>query len=426
MKSPTSTTSEAQQAAGSRRHGGAHVPWSSLRSAVVWVPLGLTLLIALTSDAGGDPVRFALLLVAVVGLWQVVGPRAPSLRAAHVPLVLVLPLAFLVEAHAPVQAAVEPPPVVPTSGLWLSHEELMALPTSGAGWQQVREDALSDWGKANVSDQDSDHDVKTMAGALYAVRTGDDAMRNQVTRAIEDVIGTEDKGRTLALGRNLVSYVIAADLVGFRTADFEDWLRRVRHDELDGRTLVSTHEDRPNNWGAHAGASRVAIARYLGDTADLEAAATVFRGYVGERHVYDGFDFEGGKWQADPDAPVGINPPGASRDGVDVDGVLPDDQRRCGCKLDESPKEADYVWEALQGLTVQARLLQRAGYPAWAWGDRGLYRAVRWLEQAGLPAEGDDTWVPALVNDAYWSTFDGEAAPQIGKNMGYTTWMTEG
>ena len=32
-------------------------------------------------------------------------------------------------------------------------------------------------------------------------------------------------------------------------------------------TLVSTHENRPNNWGTHAGAARAAVARYLGDSA---------------------------------------------------------------------------------------------------------------------------------------------------------------
>ena len=400
---------------------------TSLRSAALWAPLGVALLVASAASDRVGALQVGLLLAVVAGLWQVVRSRAGHGLSARVPIVLVVPLSVLGAVQMPTLPAVEPPPpAAATTGLWLSHEEVMALPTSGAGWEQVRADATGDWGDADISDQKSDHDVKTLAGALYATRTGDDAMRAQVTRAIEDAVGTEDGGRTLALGRNLVSYVIAADLVGYRTPAFEDWLREVRHDELDGRTLVSTHEDRPNNWGAHAGASRIAAARYLGDTADLEAAADVFRGYVGERNVYDDFDFEGRKWQADPDAPVGINPPGATRDGVDVDGVLPDDQRRCGCNLDESPKEADYVWEALQGLTVQARLLERAGHPAWAWGDRALFRAVRWLEDAELPAEGDDTWVPALVNDAYQTSFDGEKAPQIGKNMGYTTWITKG
>ena len=46
-------------------------------------------------------------------------------------------------------------------------------------------------------------------------------------------------------------------------------------------TLRGTHEQRPNNWGTHAGAARAAVALYLGDTAELSRTATVFRGWLG-------------------------------------------------------------------------------------------------------------------------------------------------
>ena len=107
----------------------------------------------------------------------------------------------------------------------------------------------------------------------------------------------------LALGRELLAYVIAADLVKL-PADldpaFRSWLDAVRREDLDGRTLVSTHEDRPNNWGTHAGASRIAVALYLGDRADLERAARVFRGWLGDRTSYASFRFGDLSWQADP------------------------------------------------------------------------------------------------------------------------------
>ena len=56
----------------------------------------------------------------------------------------------------------------------------------------------------------------------------------------------------LALGKNLAGDVIAAELVGVPpSADtaFRAWLSEVRFEDLDGRMLISTHEDRPNNWG---------------------------------------------------------------------------------------------------------------------------------------------------------------------------------
>jgi hypothetical protein len=57
----------------------------------------------------------------------------------------------------------------------------------------------------------------------------------------------------------------------------------------DGRTLISTHEQRPNNWGTHAGASRVAASAHIGDDADVARAAAVFKGFLGDRASYAGF-----------------------------------------------------------------------------------------------------------------------------------------
>jgi len=240
-------------------------------------------------------------------------------------------------------------------------------------------------------------------------------------------VGTEAGGRTLALGRNLVAYVIAADLIGLREFSaskdtaFRVWLADVRTKTLDGKTLISTNEERPNNWGTHAGASRVAADLYLGASSDLARAAVVFKGWLGDRSAYSGFKFGDLSWQADRSNPVGVNPVGATIQGHNVDGVLPDDQRRGGGFTWPPPKE-NYVWEALQGALVEAQLLSRAGYPAWEWQDRALLRAVTWLhEQAKYPAGGDDSWQPWLVNAAYGTAFPaGSASP--GKNMGWTDW----
>jgi hypothetical protein len=241
-------------------------------------------------------------------------------------------------------------------------------------------------------------------------------------------IGTERGGRTLALGRNLVSYVIAADLIDLKRYDagidqqFRSWLAAVRTETLDGKMLISTHELRPNNWGTHAGASRVAADRYLGDMADLAKAAQVFQGWLGDRSAYAGFSYGDTSWQADPGKPVGINPSGAIRNGQSIDGVLPDDQRRAG-GFTWPPQKENYVWEGLQGAVVQAELLQRAGYDAWNWSDRALLRAVLWeTTVARFPAQGDDTWQIWLLNHAYGTALPTSPA-NTGKNMGFTDWM---
>lgn len=238
-------------------------------------------------------------------------------------------------------------------------------------------------------------------------------------------IGTESDGRTLALGRNLASYVIAADIVGLPAADaarFRAWLRLTLSENLDGNTLRQTHERRPNNWGTMAGASRAAVAAYLGDRVELDRVAQVFKGWLGDRSAYAGFKFGDTSWQANPSAPVGINPLGAVKQGHSIDGALPDDMRRGG-SFHWPPGETDYPWGALQGAVVQAEILRRAGYDVYRWQDQALLRAASFLyDELGWQASGDDAWVPWIIDARYGSHFASDQAAKPGKIMGFTGW----
>ena len=141
------------------------------------------------------------------------------------------------------------------------------------------------------------------------------------------------------------------------------------------------------------------------------------------RSAYAGFSWGDTSWQCDPARPVGINPAGCVRDGHSLDGVLPDDQRRGGSYTWPAPKE-NYVWEALQGAVLQAELLYQGGHGAWGWQDSALRRAVRWLvEVNGYPAEGDDTWIPWLIDARYGTSYHGSAPSRSGKNFGFTDWL---
>ncbi len=310
-------------------------------------------------------------------------------------------------------------------GIWTSAFELSALPMSGPAWDNVLAEANLATATPLISYQGDDTDVRVLAKALVFARTGDQRYRLEVIDACRAAIGTEQGGSTLALGRNLVAYVVSAELVGLpaqEDADFRAWLRVCLTELLENKTLISTHEIRPNNWGTHAGASRAAVALYLGDTTELERCATIFHGWLGNRSVYAGFAFGDPAWQADPSNPVAVNPMGATKEGHSIDGVLPDDQRRSGAFLWPPPK-ANYVWEALQGAIVQAVILHRAGYDTWNWEDQALLRAVRWLhEQCDFPAEGDDTWLPHIINCYYGTDFPAPVPSSPGKNMGWTDW----
>ena len=276
-------------------------------------------------------------------------------------------------------------------------------------------------------------DTDTLAGALVYARTGDNTYRTKVHNAISSIIGTENNtdtgccGRTLGVVRNIQSFVFAADLIDLKTLDptldgkFRAMLQSLRSSEI-----APTQEKRPNNFGTHASAARIAVDLYLNDTTDLNRAIQVFRGWLGDRTQYSGFSFGDLSWQCDSSKPVGINPTGCTKQGNNIDGVLPDDQRRAGGFTWPPPKE-NYVYGGLEGTVVAIEMLRRAGYPAAEWSDRAVLRAFQWLHTPHFsggttyPAEGDDTWEPWIVNKIYGTSFPASGA-STGKNMGFTNW----
>ena len=304
-----------------------------------------------------------------------------------------------------------------------------ALPTSGAAWTALKSQADKPLGTPNISDQNENTDIYVLAAGLVYARTGVEAYRTKAIAAIKAAVGTERGGRTLALGRNLPGYILAADLVdlpgvepAFNEGTFKPWLRSLLSETLDGLTLRSTHELRPNNWGTHAGASRVAIALYLGDKAELARAATVFHGWLGDRSAYAGFKFGDLSWQCDAAKPVAVNPAGCTNSGHAIDGALPDEMRRGGT-FAWPPAPTGYAWEGMQGAVLQAELLHRAGYDAWAWEDKALLRAARFLYGIGWPADSNDEWQPWLIDARYGTSYRTAAPANVGKNFGWTDWL---
>jgi hypothetical protein len=351
--------------------------------------------------------------------------RSPRRRAARRLLTKPILVAAALLTAAVLPAAAQ----AATTGMVLSRSETSGPPASGAAWTALAARAKSTWPAPNIADQDSVNDVDALAGAMYYGKTHDAAMRAKVRNAIVTAMGTEKGGRVLALARNLQGYVLAADLIdlrGYSAADdaaFRSWLSGVRRAAMTECTnLIACHEKRPNNWGTHSGAARIAADIYLGDGADLARAAKVVRGYLGDRAAYAGFKYGELSWQANPSAPVGINPPGATKNGVNIDGVLPDDQRRGGvcCAL----VKENYAYEALQGIVTSAYLLSRQGYDAWNWSNQAIKRAFIWETTVNyFSARGDDSWQPWLINKVYGLKLPAKAPARPGKGFGFADWF---
>jgi hypothetical protein len=326
----------------------------------------------------------------------------------------------------------------------MSKADFMALPTTGPAWESLKAWADEPPGEPDLRDQDRRHGVMTLAAALVYARTGDRAYGERATSQIMDAIGTEREGANnsiLSLGRQLGAYVLAADFVGLTGDDaerFRTWLEDIRTRELGGHgrwtSLVGTHEDAPNNWGSFTGASRIAAGLYLGDTQDVQRAAQVLRGFLGERSAWDRFQpVEGASsWACDPAHYTPVNPP-CAKGGVDLDGAIVRDIDRGGNrKWPPGRAGIGYTLESLQGLTLQAELLTVNGYgDVWTWSDSALRRAAGIVTRSG--DSGGQTWnrssvsyhLPWLLNARYGLDLPTEPAG-IGRVFGYTDWLYGG
>lgn len=339
-------------------------------------------------------------------------------------------------------AGEKPKPVPAPSGIWISTQELKRLPTSGSAWRALLATAEGPFGNADVSNQNSPHDVRTLAAALAAVRTGRADLRARATTALLGAIGTEANARWLAVGRNMGAYAIAADVLGLRAdsdpasagSRIQGWLagfltRPLRHNNTDAQTtLKHAAWSSGSNASAQEGFVHAAIAAYLRDEKELAWAWNGFRRYAGDRSSPHKLSANDPSWQADPSDPVGIQDAGATKDGCRLDGAIGNDMAR-GSRFKCSPKYTQYPWVGLEGAVPAAVVLGRAGYPSWTVGNRAIFRACDYLwylrQQTGRGAWFDGTRsrdTIVLVNRAYGSSFPVSLPVGAGRTIGFTDW----
>jgi hypothetical protein len=337
----------------------------------------------------------------------------------------------------------KPSPRVASGSVWVTPTELRALPMRGDAWKSVLAVAEGSLGNANVADQNSNHDVRTLAAALGAVRTGRADLRAKATNALLAAIGTERDARWLAIGRNLGAYAIAADVLGLRAdrdpssagsrvqAWLSSFLSRTLRDNNTGTPIALRRAawGTGSNAAAQQGFVHAAIAAYLGNRAELQWAWNGFRRYAGDRsspHKLRGPNDP--SWQVDPKDPVGIQDAGATREGCRLDGAISNDMARGGrfkCK----PRYTQYPWVGLEGAVPAAVVLARAGYPAWSVADRAILRAYDYLWFVRTQT-GKNKWFNGersaqtvfLVNRVYGASFPVSLPSGEGRTVGFTDW----
>ena len=351
----------------------------------------------------------------------------------------------------------EPPPVANSKGIWLSKEELMSRPTSGAAWQAMLSDASRDPGSAAITDQHSMHDTYVMAQALVCARTGQYCDKAQAE--LLEAIGSEIGADWHSVARNLGAYVIAADVMGLHAdgnassvgTKVHNWiasfLTRTDIKANAGEGVSGTRKIGPFHSGSNSAAQEAyvhaAVAAYTGNKYELDRSWDAFRTFscdpsAPDREKIDLRTALEWDWEHDEAKPCGVNPKGttktvpAGRPGagmtVRIDGAIPNDMRRGGM-FQWTPGWTQYPWTGLQGYVPAALILYRAGYPAFEVADRAVYRTHEYLKYLEDNNAGD--WfdgvrgaeVIQLVNWYYKSSFPmNKSAVGASRTYGYSDW----
>ena len=331
--------------------------------------------------------------------------------------------------------------------LLMPRAELLKLPTTGTAWSELKKIADGSLGTPDLCDINADHHLRTLAAALVYARTGTASYATKARAGVMAGMASLTIGCSqaiLSLGRQLTAYVLAADFAGLSGTNdtaFRAWLTNIRTRDVGGhtvwRTLAGTHADSANNWGAYAGASRIAASLYLGDTHDVDIAARITRGFLGDRSAYAGFGYnlDGTdlSWSCSGSATYTPVDKSCTKNGINVDGAVIADISRGG-SLAWPPKDPgiNYQLEAIQGLGLQVELLYRHGYPnAWTWSSSALNRMAGIVSRSD--AKGGTGWnetqtgsqMPWLLDQRYGLSIPRKASA-MGRAIGFTAWLYSG
>lgn len=363
--------------------------------------------------------------------------RSRSSSAAALSIGLVVALLLTVAAFSTSASAAGGYILMPRS-------ELLARPMSGTAWANLVDVANGSLGSADLCDINSDHHLRTLAAALVFARTGDAAYGTKARAGVMAGIASQSDGcgnAVLALGRQLTGYVLAADFAGLSGANetaFRAWLSAIRTKNIGGHStryaLNRTHNISVNNWGAYAGASRIAADLYLGDDADLGAAAKVTRGFLGDRAAYAGWDanLESDDLSWSCTGAAGFTPvnDACTKSGVNLDGGVAADISRGGSLTWPPPKTGvQYQLDSIQGLGLQVELLYRNGYAnAWSWSNSALKRMAAMVTRSanaggtGWNATNTSRQMPWLLNERYGTSIP-TSWSGMGRGIGFTDWL---
>ena len=347
-----------------------------------------------------------------------------------------------------------PPPL----GLWTSAQELAGKPLSGHDWDDLTEDANQDFfSNPSAADQGAQSNVQALAAAIVYARcttspsepacAGHEDHKTHIEQALDTLVSrgkpTDGDGRTLGVAREVGAWVIAADLIGYRTTAFEQWVRDMAENYVfAGETLLEMFKRRPNNWGAKAFGSLPAMYGYLGDTARLDEVYNYWVAGMegnGAGHNYQWNSNTTWFCPKSPPSPAEdrrlINPANCSLLGVDLSGLIPEDQRRGsnGNFTGQDPVDDVHIDGWIDGAIMGARIFDRLGYPIWDVDNQAFKRMIIAHEDtwgSNLQMKAGKDWPIPIIIEAYGSELDylqrqTSTDPGKSKNAGYVAYIVQ-
>ena len=394
-------------------------------------------------NTGTSPADWVMLAVARRQLGTVGRATAPPSAAVTTGSVNAPPVIATGVGGSPSPVAV----VAAEDYVLIRRADLMAKPTSGAGWNYLKSQADALWETPDLSRLNTKTPAMVMAAGLVYARTGDTKYQDKVIAALKAVPGTEAKAtEVLPFARNIFGYVVAADLVDMpldtvanNGQTWRAFLEGARSKQFTGNTrwisLEKTAGDSASNWNAYALSSHLVISTVLGDTTAVDRDITIYRRFLGDvtspwpafaptaGYTWNG---NGRTWDMTQTLQRGINPdkPGDSRSGA----IILDASRhtwlpsvRWG-RMDLAGRA--YTEETLDALLAVNMVLRAQGVDFTDFQNQALRRAYAFLVRNGGPSGySNGRYLALAINNMYGTTFNTSAGDSVARHLGYGGWL---
>lgn len=328
-------------------------------------------------------------------------------------------------------------------GIWLTSAEINAAPTSGAAWNRVLAQANAPLPQCRFDNNEWDYDVQVYAKALVAVRQNDEGRRNQVISALQACMsGSVPYARALEASRNLGALIISADIIGWRDAGFQNWVRNtVTRTDLGGHAgshgdgILNTAFYGANNWGAMARFVVAAAAGYLEDSNWKLSVLNTWAHYSGQSQGgtdpltsdYDSGDAD--TWRCAGLDKTGIVQVCPNGDPGQRSGGLPEELRRTGAFTPPPGPDQNYVAGATQANVGTGILLDREnvnGGFEYVYGNSAIDRSMKFIFfRQQMSIDQNDAWMVWAHNKVSGTSYP--TAPldgTRGKIMDHTDWVS--